>query len=180
MKRIFDLGRAPAAAALALLAGTPARAAEAPPVAAAVHLDDEAERARLSFDVSAPLTGRARELESPDRIVLDLPEVDFRLSHHSATPKPDALIKAYRFGLFGPGKSRVVVDLARPACVAKVDTRRLVRNRAASRLTLELRSCSREAFAAAALEHAPLPVAAAPAPAPTAPKAGLPVIVLDP
>ena len=97
-----------------------------------------------------------------------------------SAPKPDALIKAYRFGLFGPGKSRVVIDLARPACVAKVDSRRLVGNRDASRLTLELRACSREAFAAAALDHTPLPVAPPPAAAPERAKPGLPVVVLDP
>ena len=78
MKRIFDLS--PAAAIVAVLCGGPALAADAPPVAAAAHLVDDGERARLSFDLSAPVAGRAREIESPDRIVLDMPEVDFRLS----------------------------------------------------------------------------------------------------
>jgi N-acetylmuramoyl-L-alanine amidase len=55
-----------------------------------------------------------------------------------------------------------------------------VRGEAASRLTLALRACAESAFAAAALDHAPPPLAAAPpAPAPAA-GPGLPVIVLDP
>ncbi|MDE3174527.1 MAG: N-acetylmuramoyl-L-alanine amidase [Pseudomonadota bacterium] len=169
--------------ALLALTGPPALAEEPAPVAAAAHLLDEGESARLSFDLSAPLNGRAREIQAPDRIVLDMPEVDFRLSPgagHVAGARPDALVKAFRFGLFGPGKSRVVIDLARPACVSKIDTRRLVHNRAASRLTLELRSCSPEAFAAAALDHAPPQAAAEPAPVETTAKTGLPVIVLDP
>ena len=180
MKRIFDLS---AALALAALTGAPAVAEEPPPVAAVAHLNDEGDRARLSFDLSAPLTGRAREIPSPDRIVLDMPEVDFRLPSsvgRVVALKPDALVKAFRYGLFGAGKSRVVIDLARPACVAKVDTRRLAPNRAASRLTLELRSCSREAFAAAALDHVPPPDAVAPPPATATAKSGLPVVVLDP
>ena len=96
-------------------------------------------------------------------------------------PKADALVKAFRFGLFGPGKSRVVIDLARPACVAKVDSRRLTRDKNASRLTLELQAhAAREAFAAAAQDHAPPPAAPAPALKADAAKPGAPVIVLDP
>ena len=180
MKRIFDL--TPVAAAVALL-GVPASAGEAPPVAASAHLQDDGLHASLSFDLSAPLSGHAREIQQPDRIVLDMREVDFRLSPmvgRIVAPKADALIRAFRFGLFGPGKSRVVIDLAHPACVAKVETRRLVRNGEASRLTLELKSCGESAFVAAALDHAPPRVDMAPAAQPTAEKLGLPVIVLDP
>ena len=169
---------------LALWGLAPARAQEQPPVpvAAAAQLKDEGDRALLSFDLSAAVAGRAREIVSPDRIVLDMQEVDFRLAPgvgRVVAPKPDALVKAFRFGLFGPGKARVVIDLARPACVARVDTRKLARASQAARLTLELKACERTAFAAAALDHAPAPAAAPEAPA-APPRPGLPVIVLDP
>jgi N-acetylmuramoyl-L-alanine amidase len=174
---------------LALLGVASARAQEtAPagaqnvPVAAAAHLRDEGDRATLSFDLSAPVAGRAREIVQPDRIVLDMPEVDFRMPPHIGrvvAPKADALVKAFRFGLFGPGKARVVIDLARPACVAKVETRKLSRASQAARLTLELKACEPNAFAAAAQDHAPPPAAAQEAPA-APPRPGLPVIVLDP
>jgi N-acetylmuramoyl-L-alanine amidase len=181
MKRIVNLGMA--AALVAGLLGGAAFADETPPVAATAHLSDDGERARLALDFSAPVAGRAREIVDPDRIVLDMPEVDFRLSPaigRVIAPKADALIKAFRFGLFGPGKSRVVIDLARPACVTRVDTRRLTRDKDAARLTLELRACSAQAFASAAQDHTP-PPAAAPAATPTLePKPGAPVIVLDP
>ncbi len=164
-----------------VLASAPARADEAPQATAA-HLKDEGERATLAFDLSAPVAARAREIEQPDRIVLDMPEVDFRMPPGSGrviAPKSDALVKAFRFGLFGPGKARVVIDLAHPACVARVETHKLAQANAAARLTLELKACERTAFAAAAEDHAP-PASAAPE-APAAPtKAGLPVIVLDP
>jgi N-acetylmuramoyl-L-alanine amidase len=168
-------------AAPTCLVGAPVRADETP-IAAAAHLKDEGERASLSFDLSAPVTGRAREIAQPDRIVLDMPEVDFRMPPGSGrviAPKSDALVKAFRFGLFGPGKARVVIDLARPACVARVETRKLGKPGGASRMTLELRACEESAFAAAALDHAPPPAAAPETPA-TPPEEGLPVIVLDP
>jgi N-acetylmuramoyl-L-alanine amidase len=186
MTKFFHPGRA-AAVAVALIAtgwfANAARADDGAPVAAAAHLSDDGERARVSFDLSTPIAGRAREIEAPDRIVLDLPEVDFRIDASVGrvlAPRSNALVKAFRFGLFGPGKSRVVVDLARPACVVRVDARKLVHGASASRMTLELKPCSREAFAAAAADHAPPPAVAAPEPAPAAPKSGLPVIVLDP
>ena len=152
------------------------------PVAAAAHLQDEGERARFSLDLSGPVTGRAREIGAPDRIVLDMPEVDFRLSPavgRVIAPRADALVKAFRFGSLGPGKSRVVIDLARPACVAQVQTRKLASGQA-SRLSVELKACSEQAFAAAALDHAPPPAAPAAEAAPSPDKLGLPVIVLDP
>ncbi len=167
---------------LALYGVAAARAEEPAPVAAAAHLKDEGDRASLSFDLSSAVAGRAREIEQPDRIVLDMPEVDFRLPPSAGrvvAPKSDALVKAFRFGLFGPGKARVVIDLARPACVAKVETRKLARASEAARLTLELKACEHTAFAAAAQDHAPAPAAAPEAPA-APPRPGLPVIVLDP
>jgi N-acetylmuramoyl-L-alanine amidase len=181
MKRQFNSWLA--AAALATLLGGQALADGAPPVAATAHLQDAGDHARLSFDLSGPVAGRAREIADPDRIVLDMSEVDFRLRAsvgRVTAAKADALVKSFRFGLFGPGKSRVVIDLARPACVAKVETRRLVRNSAASRLTLELKACAASAFAAAALDHAPPPAETAAAPPPAVAKSDLPVIVLDP
>jgi N-acetylmuramoyl-L-alanine amidase len=179
MKRILDLA---SAAALALSLAGPAVADEATPVAAAAHLQDDGDRARLSFDLSAPVAARAREIGEPDRIVLDMPEVDFRLNPavgRVIAPKSGALVKAFRFGLLGPGKARVVIDLAHPGCVAKVETRRLVRNSGAARLTLELKACAAAAFAAAALDHAPPPSETPPPPSAAA-NPDLPVVVLDP
>jgi N-acetylmuramoyl-L-alanine amidase len=172
------------AAAVAAWIAAPAWAEDATPVpvAAAAHLQDDGVRARLSLDLSAPVNGRAREIVDPDRIVLDMPEVDFRLNPsvgRVVAPRADALVKAFRFGLFGPGKARVVIDLARPACVAKTTTRRLVSDADASRLTLELKSCTEAAFVAAAQDHAPPRTAPGPAPSPAS-DAGLPVVVLDP
>ncbi len=182
MKRIFDLW--PAAATLAVLIGAPACAAEAPPVAAAAHLIDDGARARLSFDLSAPVAARAREIVDPDRIVIDMPEVDFRLDPQIGrvvAPHADALVKAFRFGLFGPGKSRVVIDLARPACVAKVGARRLVRNGEALAADARTESLRRERLRRRRARSRPAPPPSRPPRRRRRPQSsGLPVIVLDP
>lgn len=160
-----------------------ARADEAPPVAVAAHLSDDGDGARLSFDLSAAVEARARPISDPDRIVVDFPEVNFQVDPAEgrvAAPRSGALVKAYRFGLFGPGKSRVVIELAHAACVGKVETRPIAKGAKPARMTVELKSCSREAFAAAVKAGTPPPapvVAETAAPAPTA---GVPVIALDP
>jgi N-acetylmuramoyl-L-alanine amidase len=59
-------------------------------------------------------------------------------------------VKAFRFGLFSPGKSRVVIELARPACLVRVMTKPIANGAAPSRLTVVLEHCGAEAFVAAA------------------------------
>ena len=49
-------------------------------------------------------------------MIVDLPEVSFHLPEHGA--KPEGLIASYRYGLFAPGRSRVVMELAQPAVVS--------------------------------------------------------------
>ena len=97
--------------------------------------------------------------------------------------RSDPIVKAFRFGLFGPGKSRVVIDLARPACVAKVETAPIAKGSAPSRLVIELKRCEASAFAAAARSAAAgageRPGGALEEAAAT-PPAGPPVIVIDP
>ncbi len=72
----------------------------------------------------------------PNRVVIDLPEVDFRIdpqagnaATRAASPGPkrrhqqaadvSGLIASYRFGLFAAGKSRIVIDLAGPARILR-------------------------------------------------------------
>jgi N-acetylmuramoyl-L-alanine amidase len=106
--------------------------AQAVPVASAVHADLKGDQARLVFDLSAPVQADAFVLANPMRVVVDLPEVNFELDPQigqpaaavprhargkppsAAAPGPAALIAAYRFGLFAPGRSRIVIDLSAP------------------------------------------------------------------
>ncbi len=149
-----------------------------PPVAVGVRVSQDSEAAKLVFDLSRSVDARAFALTSPDRIVVDLPEVNFQLD--PSVGRVGALgaaqvVKSFRFGLLAPGKSQIVVDLAREACPAEVSTKPIVEGAPAARLIIELKTCDSLAFAALVRSAAvSAPTAnAAPAVAP-------PVIVLDP
>ena len=175
---------ATAGLAAGLTTSAPAIGDEAPPVAVAARLADDGETAKLVFDLSGPLDANARALADPDRIVVDMAEVSFQIDPSVGRPRDRAqtIVKGFRFGLFGPGRSRVVIDLAEPACVAKVETAPIAKGAAAARLAIELKRCEPVAFAAAAAQDASgraggAPTAAAEA---AAPNADRPVVVLDP
>jgi N-acetylmuramoyl-L-alanine amidase len=137
---------------------------------------DQNDAARFSFDLTAAVGATARPVTDPDRILIDLPEIAFALD--SASPRlaaKGALVAAWRFGSLGPGRSRIVLDLARKGCVSKLTTEPKSAS-VPARLVLELAACDDRRFAAAV---SGAPVVAAPPPEAAAAKP-LPVIVLDP
>jgi N-acetylmuramoyl-L-alanine amidase len=148
------------------------------PVAVGVRLSQDENAAKLVFDLSRQVDASASALASPDRIVVDMPEVNFQLDpsvgRTGALPNI-SFVKGFRFGLLAPGKSRIVIDLARAACPAHVSASRIVEGKPAARLTIELMPCDPSAFAAlvrsSAVSTASESSAASPMPL---------VIVLDP
>jgi N-acetylmuramoyl-L-alanine amidase len=154
------------------LAGEPAA-----PVAVGVRLSQDDNAAKLVFDLSRRVDANASALASPERIVIDMPEVNFQLDPSigriGVLPNV-SLVKGFRFGLLAPGKSRIVIDLARAACPAEVSARSIVEGEPAARLTIELKPCDPSAFAA--LVRSPAVSTAGE----TAVAAPPPVIVLDP
>jgi N-acetylmuramoyl-L-alanine amidase len=154
----------------ACLAGTP--------VAVGARLSQDENAAKLVFDLSRAVDVSASALASPDRIVIDMPEVNFQLdpvgSQVNALPNV-SIVKGFRFGLVAPGKSRIVIDLAHAACPVEVSTRPIVEGEPAARLTIALKACDPSAFTALARSSI-ISTASRP------PVAALsqPVIVLDP
>ncbi len=146
------------------------------PVAVAARLTQDQGGAKLVFDLSRTVEATASALTSPERIVIEMPEVSFRLDPavgRVSGLRDDPLVKDFRFGLFAAGKSRIVIDLARAACPAGVSSRPIVDGAPAARLTIELKPCNPAAFAA--LVRSPA------APAVSAPAlVRAPAIVLDP
>jgi N-acetylmuramoyl-L-alanine amidase len=183
-QKLAAFALASAGLAAGLTTSAPALGDEAPPVAVAARLADDGETAKLVFDLSGPVSASARALVDPDRIVVDLAEVSFQIDPAVGRPRDhgQAIVKGFRFGLFGPGKSRVVIDLAEPACVAKVETAPIAKGAAPARLGIELKRCEPAAFAAAATRDAlgAAGAASTAAAAAAAPAADRPVIVLDP
>jgi N-acetylmuramoyl-L-alanine amidase len=73
---------------------------------------------RFSLLLSARVPYHISYLANPYRIVVDMPDVAFQLPV-TAGQQGQGLIRAYRYGLFAPGKARVVIDTTRPARVQK-------------------------------------------------------------
>lgn len=166
---------APRAAAVAMPAYQPPSFQA--PVAIEAELSIEGPLTRLTFVVSQPLQPQVRMLEGPDRVVIDLPEVNFQLPAQTGR-KGRGLVKSFRSGLVGPGRSRIVIDLTGPALPVRI-TNEPSRSGAASSLVIELKRTDRDAFAKAAVaELEALPPPASPPKAPGGDRR--PVIVLDP
>jgi N-acetylmuramoyl-L-alanine amidase len=148
------------------------------PVAVGARLSQDEKAAKLVFDLSRTVDASVSALASPDRIVVDMPEVNFQLD--SAGSRVDALpnvsiVKGFRFGLLAPGKSRIVIDLAHAACPVEVSARPIVEGEPAARLTIVLKACDPSAFAALARSSIISTAGGPPAAA-----RSQPVIVLDP
>ncbi|MCG7394213.1 N-acetylmuramoyl-L-alanine amidase [Microvirga sp. ACRRW] len=147
-------------------------------VAADVSVEVDGAKTRFRISLSKPVTAQASLMERPDRLIIDLPEVAFHLPPDSGRQKA-GLISSYRYGLFAPGRSRVVMDLAQPATV----TGMTVDANAAggtTLLTIELTRTERDSFHRAAADSAAKAAkSAAVEPVPAA-KDARPVIVIDP
>jgi N-acetylmuramoyl-L-alanine amidase len=73
---------------------------------------------RFSLVLSAPVRYEVFTLPNPYRLIIDMPDVEFRLPL-KAGQKGLGIIRAFRYGLFAPGKARVVMDLADPVRINK-------------------------------------------------------------
>ena len=92
--------------------------AEDMPVARDARVAGDEIRTRFVMDLSSPIEFALSTLADPYRVIVDLPETQFQIP-------PDAgqagrgLVSAWRFGLFAPGKSRIVLDADGPVSVDK-------------------------------------------------------------
>ncbi len=93
-----------------------AQAAEA--VVTDVRVGHHGKTTRLVFDLTNKVDFNVFALSKPYRVVIDLPEVGWRLP---ARPLPESvgLLKRLRYGLFQPGTSRIVLDVGHPPSIEK-------------------------------------------------------------
>jgi len=125
------------------------------PVASEVRLGGDDSQTRLVIDLSQKVDVRAFTLANPYRVVMDMPQVTFRLPPKTGETGR-GLIKAFRFGLVMQGGSRIVIDLARPARVDKAFVIDAANDQPA-RLVVDLAASDREAFLrSVAVEGRPL------------------------
>jgi N-acetylmuramoyl-L-alanine amidase len=172
-------------------AETAAAAASDFPVASDARLAGDTSQTRFILDLDKTIQFRAFTLADPYRVVVDLPQVDFRLPAGSGS-NGRGLVKAFRYGLVMPGGSRIVFDLTGPARIANSYVLDAA-NGQPPRLVLELEQVDRADFAqappadtrpqlkpaiAGGAETAAAQEASAPAAA--SPADQRPVIVIDP
>lgn len=114
------------------------------PVVSDARLAGDDKQARLIIDLDAKVPLRAFALADPYRVVIDLPQLDFRLPAGTGT-SGRGLIKAFRYGLVMPGGSRLVLDLTGPAKIAKAEMMEAANGQPA-RMVIELESVDRAVF----------------------------------
>jgi len=133
-------------AGIGLAAGAPAApvSADSFPIATDARLGGDETQTRFVLDLSRRIDLHLFTLADPYRVVIDVPQVTFRLPP-KAGENGRGLIKAFRFGLVMPGGSRMVIDLVKPARIDKafvVDAA----DGAPARLVLDLVATDRESF----------------------------------
>ena len=163
-------------AALALALIVPCSAAWANMVAD-MRVVGDAERTRFVVDLEASPDYVTSLLSNPDRLVIDLPDVEFGGPEEPGEGR--GLISDYRFGLIAPGKGRIVLDLAEPVEIVNTFVLDPVAPEPA-RLVVDMVPTSTDDFQAAVEADREEQVAA------VAPQAGprlethLPIVVIDP
>ncbi len=154
-------------------------AADPYPVATDTRLGGDETQTRFVMDLSRKVDLRAFALADPYRVVVDLPQVTFKLPP-LAGQHGRGLIKAFRFGLVMQGGSRIVFDVGKPVRIEKVFVLDAAEGQPA-RLVIDLVAVDREAFLRQlALEKQPLRI---PVPQPVEPPNKgdpRPIIVIDP
>src|SRR5262245_22310436 len=107
------------------LGDTPERIASAKPgaspefpTATDIRLGGDDSQTRFVVDLSRKVEMRAFTLADPYRVVVDLPQVTFKLPARLGE-KGRGLVKAFRYGLVMQGGSRLVLDLSGPARIEK-------------------------------------------------------------
>jgi N-acetylmuramoyl-L-alanine amidase len=139
---------------------------------------------RLVLELSNRVPYKIFTLADPYRVVIDFPEVAWRVPR--ARMRASAgLVSQFRFGLFQPGNSRVVIDTTAPAVIGG---HFMIAAKAGNpvRLVLDLKTVTRAAFLAGPRNaqspdwRRPARRQAPPAAAPRPAANGRRVIVLDP
>ncbi|RXF73941.1 N-acetylmuramoyl-L-alanine amidase [Hansschlegelia zhihuaiae] len=149
-------------------------------VATEARLAGDDQRTRLVVDLTAVAAIRAFTLADPYRVVIDLPDVAFRLPE-TAGREGRGLISAFRFGVLAPGRSRIVVDVKKPVAIDKAFVLDPVDGQPA-RLVLDLTPSDRKSFlqSVSAAERDPTGSIDKPAAAAAPADAEKPVVVIDP
>lgn len=101
---------------LGLLLTFPRVAEAAETVATDVRVGHHSQYTRFVLDMSRAVDVRLFMLDAPFRVVLDMPEVGWRLPA-KPLPSQTGLFRAMRYGLYQAGQSRIVLETTHPVAV---------------------------------------------------------------
>ncbi|MGH6734715.1 MAG: N-acetylmuramoyl-L-alanine amidase [Methyloceanibacter sp.] len=168
-------------AVLPLLAGAPSHAQSKGTIAKDARLAGDRERTRFIADLSRKVDVHVFALGNPYRVIVDAPDVNFQMPPGIGKERR-GLVTAYRYGLFAPGKSRIVIDVSGPFLIDKVFVLE-PRDDQPARLVIDLVPTDEQTFltklreakplAESQATHAPLPQP------PERPADAKPIVVLD-
>lgn len=105
-------------AAVLMVAG--ALPATAGVTATEIRLEGDRQETVFSLTLTGGVTAKVFTLANPYRVIVDMPDVTFQLPV-SAGQTGKGLVQAYRYGLFAPGKSRIVMDTVLPVSIAQAE-----------------------------------------------------------
>ena len=113
-RRVLALLLALSAAALVSLAGSrPALAEPSGAIAQDARLAGDRERTRFIADLSKKVDVNVFALGNPYRVIVDAADVSFQMPKGIGN-ETRGLVTGFRYGLFAPGRSRIVLDLSGP------------------------------------------------------------------
>lgn len=86
--------------------------------ATAVRVGNHGDHTSFVVDLSGKAAFSVYTQTGPDRVVIELPAVEWGAPSQSVEPV-GGLVRGYRFGFFSPEAARIILDLSRPAEVRK-------------------------------------------------------------
>ncbi len=101
-----DGGRAMAARGLAV------------PVASSLTIEHDEDAAILTASLTYAIPFNVYVLSSPYRVMIDMPDVDFRLKGRVHN-RSGGLVRAVRYGRMAPGKARIVLEVDGPVLIRR-------------------------------------------------------------
>jgi N-acetylmuramoyl-L-alanine amidase len=114
------------------------------PVASEARVGGDDRQTRFVLDLSRKVDLRSFTLADPYRVVIDLPQVTFKLPARTGE-RGRGLIKAFRYGLVMQGGSRIVFDVAKPVKIEKAFVLDPA-NGEPARLVVDLSATDRDSF----------------------------------
>jgi len=147
----------------------------------AARLAGDRERTRFIADLSKKVDVHVFALGNPYRVIVDAADVSFQMPSGLGKERR-GLVSAYRYGLFAPGKSRIVIDINNPFLIDRFFVIE-ARDDQPARLVIDLVPTNEATFLAKLREAKKKRAESGPAPSsqpPVRTAHAKPIIVIDP